>query len=293
MTPTGSITDFATRGRGKPIVGPGGDIWACSDGLVRIDRSGQESFLPGPACDAVTSGPDGNLWYISGESLIRMTPTGKVSRISLDGRPQQIAAGPRQTVWYTLPPAPTRGFIGGVAIPRGTFDDDDGSVHEAAIEALAGAGITGGCSADGFSFCPTRTLSRGQLASLLVRALRLGPATTDHFADDNGTTHEDSINRLAEAGITAGMGGGRFAPAGVVSREEAASFLTRAFKLAPADRDYFTDDDGSGHEDSINALAAAGVSNGCDASAPLFCPGAGVERGPMASFLARALELAP
>ncbi len=55
----------------------------------------------------------------------------------------------------------------------------------------------------------------------------------------------------------------------------------------------FTDDDGNIHEGFIEAIAAAGVTQGCDASGTLYCPGRLVTRGQMASFLARALGLAP
>jgi hypothetical protein len=49
------------------------------------------------------------------------------------------------------------------------FDDDNGSVHEAAINRVAAAGITLGC-ADG-RYCPTAGVSRGQIAAFLHRAL--------------------------------------------------------------------------------------------------------------------------
>ena len=54
----------------------------------------------------------------------------------------------------------------------------------------------------------------------------------------------------------------------------------------------FVDDDGNPHEASIEALVAAGITQGCDAER--FCPDAPVTRGQMASFLARGLDgLAP
>jgi len=51
------------------------------------------------------------------------------------------------------------------------FSDDDGSAHEAAINALATAGVTGGCGAD--SYCPSQAVTRGQMATFLARALGL------------------------------------------------------------------------------------------------------------------------
>jgi glucose/arabinose dehydrogenase len=54
----------------------------------------------------------------------------------------------------------------------------------------------------------------------------------------------------------------------------------------------FTDDDGNIHEGSIEAIAAAGITKGCNPPAnDLYCPGATVTRGQMAAFLVRATGL--
>jgi S-layer family protein len=53
----------------------------------------------------------------------------------------------------------------------------------------------------------------------------------------------------------------------------------------------FIDDDGSVHEADINGIAAAGITTGCGPG--LYCPGSGVTREQMATFLARALHLPP
>jgi hypothetical protein len=66
------------------------------------------------------------------------------------------------------------------------------------------------------------------MASFLSRALALPPSSTDWFTDDDGLSHEDSINRLADAGITTGCGGTRFCPSGLVTRQQMAAFLFRA-----------------------------------------------------------------
>ena len=51
------------------------------------------------------------------------------------------------------------------------FTDDNGSTHEANINALREAGITLGCDASGTQFCPGDPVSRGQMAGFLNRAL--------------------------------------------------------------------------------------------------------------------------
>ena len=53
----------------------------------------------------------------------------------------------------------------------------------------------------------------------------------------------------------------------------------------------FSDDDGSVHESSIDSIAAAGITEGCGVE--VFCPSVLVTRAQMASFLSRALDLAP
>jgi glucose/arabinose dehydrogenase len=49
------------------------------------------------------------------------------------------------------------------------FDDDDRSIHEGSINALAKSGITGGC--DTRRYCPSANVTRGQMAAFLKRAL--------------------------------------------------------------------------------------------------------------------------
>jgi len=112
---------------------------------------------------------------------------------------------------------------------RNYFTDDGGSVHEAAINSLAAAGITTGCG--GGRFCPDANVSRGEMATFLVRALGLPPASRDYFSDDGGLRTEDAANRLAAAGITTGCAPGRFCPLGAVSREQMATFLVRALGI--------------------------------------------------------------
>ena len=172
------------------------------------------------------------------------------------------------------------------AQPGGTFVDDDGNHHEGMIEAIFAAGITLGCdpAADNL-YCPSDLVTRGQMASFLVRALELSGGS-DAFDDDDGSIHETAINALAAAGITEGCASDKFCPSDPVTRDQMASFLTRGYQLAPSATDFFDDDDGNIHEDAINALAASGITEGCGATS--YCPRSSVERDQMASFLGRA-----
>ncbi len=178
--------------------------------------------------------------------------------------------------------------------PGGTFVDDDGSVHEAAIEALAAADITRGCDDRGLLFCPDRSVSRGEMATFLVRALGLADTDVDFFVDDSDSQFESAINAVAAAGITLGCNppdNDRFCPTGHVTRGAMASFLVRALDLPPPVGEAgFDDVEDSVHRDDIEALAASDVTRGCNPPEnTAYCPFDRVTRAQMATFLARAL----
>ncbi len=174
--------------------------------------------------------------------------------------------------------------------PGGTFLDDNGNTHEGFIEAINSAGITTGCSDLGPQYCPADDVTRGQMASFLARAFDLPATATDFFSDDNGNTHEDNINRIAEAGITLGFADGTYQPGGNVSREQMGSFIARAMGLDPIPGDVFDDVSGT-HEANVNAIADAGITVGCNPEGTLYCPDDNVRRDQMASFLGRARGL--
>lgn len=116
-----------------------------------------------------------------------------------------------------------------LALPPATqdwFSDDDGRSGEADINRLAEAGIIQGC-AEGL-YCPADTMTRGHMASMLVRGLALPAAVRlDRFVDDDGSTHEADIDALAEAGITGGCDADRFCPTKPVTRGQMVTFLYR------------------------------------------------------------------
>ncbi len=178
----------------------------------------------------------------------------------------------------------------------GTFSDDDGSVHEGAIEAIAAANITLGCNPPtNTKYCPDRPVTRAEMATFLTRALPLNPSTTDYFTDDNTSLHEGAIQTIAAANITLGCNpptNTKYCPDRPVTRAEMATFLTRAFDLAPSATDYFTDDNTSLHEGAIQTIAAANITLGCNPPTNTkYCPDRPVTRAEMATFLARALDL--
>ena len=171
-------------------------------------------------------------------------------------------------------------------IPTFPLVDAQFSTFKNDIEWVYAEGITVGCSAE--RYCPDEAVTRGQMATFLVRALNLPPTATDYFTDDNGTTHEQNINRVRAANITSGCTATTYCPNAVVTREQMATFLTKGFALPSTTTDYFTDDETSSHEVSINRVRAAGITTGCTPTT--YCPLADVTRGQMAAFLRRALE---
>jgi spore germination protein YaaH len=106
------------------------------------------------------------------------------------------------------------------------FDDDDGITGERSINAMAKAGLTTGCGTR--RFCPTRSVTRAQMAQFLARALHLPTTTTDYFDDDDGMTGESSINAMASAGLTSGCAPRRFCPTTAITREQMAALLYRS-----------------------------------------------------------------
>jgi 2-keto-3-deoxy-6-phosphogluconate aldolase len=167
------------------------------------------------------------------------------------------------------------------------FTDIEGSQFKNSIIWAFQNGITAGCSPT--MYCPNGLVTRGQMATFLSRALGLPATSLDFFSDDEGNVHENNINKVAAAGITTGCGGTQFCPNGLVTRAQMATFLSRGYDLASASADYFTDDEGSVHENNINRIREAGITTGCGGTN--YCPNGLVTRGQMAAFLGRAEAL--
>src|SRR3546814_14662816 len=81
------------------------------------------------------------------------------------------------------------------------FEDDDGLVHEDAINSLAALGIVQGVGSARFD--PKSDVDRAQTAALLARTfqhigVQLPPNPGDAFADDTGSTPEPANTRQEE-----------------------------------------------------------------------------------------------
>ena len=181
------------------------------------------------------------------------------------------------------------------ADPAG-FEDTAG-VHAANIDALFGAGITVGCGRDPLRYCPQRPTSRAHMATFLHRALEwLASGGLSDLAD--GGDHEPALRALAGDGVFdgTGCGPGRLCPREPLLRWEMAVWLVRILDGADpesGDPAGFSDvDDALWWAPHVRRLAELGVTEGCSQQPARFCGDEAVTRALMASFLARALDLA-
>ncbi len=125
----------------------------------------------------------------------------------------------------------------GVSLPSNppdAFADDDHSIHQLRINQLAALGVVQGKTAT--SYRPAALVSRGEMATILVRAHRevTGKTLADgvnRFRDDAGSVHEVNINRVATAGIAAGNTASTFAPKNPVTRGQMSTFVSRTLDL--------------------------------------------------------------
>ena len=177
------------------------------------------------------------------------------------------------------------------------FVDAMGSIHEAALEALAARGILDRTECGDDRICPNKPIERWTMAVWLVRAID-GPEPPAVYISSFADVGADEwwlpyVERLAELGITKGckVRPLRFCPERPVTRGETASFLVRALDLEAAPPAGFGDTGGSVHRAAIDALWAAGITAGCQANPPLYCPSRSVTRAEIARFLARSLGL--
>jgi hypothetical protein len=225
--------------------------------------------------------------WVNDVQVIAHNSTGSVRSVAISGirsgRPvvDEVGGVDLQTA-LGLPSA-----VYEVGVDTRFADVASGHLFAGEVAGLVELGITRGCTPT--TFCPEESVTRGEMAAFLVRALDLKPldGSTDSFTDDDGSAFEADIEILQGHGITNGCTTTKFCPTEVVTRGEVAAFLVRAFDLSISTGDSFSDDDDSVFQTEIEALAASGVTSGC--SQGRFCPSRPVTRGEMAAFLVRAL----
>lgn len=173
------------------------------------------------------------------------------------------------------------------------FIDSSQSTHLTNIIQLADSGIFQGCNPPANTmFCPDRAVTRGEMATLLVRAFGLAGTTDNLFSDTQGNAHHSNINRIAAAGISQGCNppeNTSFCPDRSVTRAEMATFMSRALQLGETGDTAFLDTTDNSHTVNIQRFASAGITRGCNPPYnTMFCPDRPVTRAEMATFLMRA-----
>ena len=171
------------------------------------------------------------------------------------------------------------------------FPDVSG-VHREAVLKLADDGIINGCG-DGL-YCPGRGLTRGQMASLMARALGLQESSSAQRFPDVPThhPHRRGIHALVEAGVVSGYSDGTFRPQVDVQRDQMATFLANGLQLRKEPyQGRFIDVLPGPHARAVEAVAREEITFGCNDSGTRYCPGDTLRRDQAASLLHRALYL--
>jgi hypothetical protein len=207
-----------------------------------------------------------------------------VALVAVLSLPSPAAAAPARDVTEFLCPRTS----------EGPYTDVAGTTHEVAINCLTSLGVVSGTSATTFS--PSDRVTRGQLATMIARAMALAGVPLDTsdagYLDIGGTVHADAINALTNLGVLTGKRPRQFAPDDRATRAQMATIGARSLPegtLDPSAPDAFVDDEGAtAHEQSINQLAAVGIVTGVDAQH--YEPDRPIGRGAVATIVARLLD---
>ena len=180
---------------------------------------------------------------------------------------------------------------GGTTSADGPFGDVPATdAHAPGIEALADAGITTGCTTR--SFCPRRSVTRGQMAAFVARAMGLSTSGGSSYRDvADGSWYDGPIAAMERSGVMEpAYGSDWFSPDRAVTRAEMAGILARMEGLPmTATSTRFTDVTGAELIAEVEAIRSAGITTGVTATR--YAPSASVTRAEMATFIARALDL--
>jgi hypothetical protein len=116
------------------------------------------------------------------------------------------------------------------AEPAVSFTDINGNWAAANITNLAAAGAIKGYP-DG-SFKPDNNISRAEFVTVLVKALKLAPASGKTFNDTANSWAKDYIATAVANGIISGYSDTIFGPDDPITREQMAVMIVQAAKLS-------------------------------------------------------------
>lgn len=140
------------------------------------------------------------------------------------------------------------------------------------------------------TFKPANSITRGEAAVIISRALNLAPTGGNGFSDVKSNYYaHNAIVAVAEHGIITGRQAGKFDPEGKLTRAEMATILARAYKLEGESVLSFPDVS-SKHwaNKSIQALVANNLTKGTNEGT--FKPDARISRAEFATFLDRVMN---
>lgn len=163
------------------------------------------------------------------------------------------------------------------------------------VEEAYNYGFTLGTSATTYS--PYNEITRGEFVVMLSRALELQPSSnSSNFKDVNGKWYEEQVQALYEKGIVKGNVDGTFGGENKITRQEAATFITRMLTHMNVDVTVgntveFMDmhDISAFAMDSVQYLASQGVLVGGGDNK--FNPTNNLTRAEMAKILVHSLRL--
>ncbi|HPW55016.1 MAG TPA: S-layer homology domain-containing protein [Thermoanaerobaculaceae bacterium] len=169
------------------------------------------------------------------------------------------------------------------------------------IETIFHNEVTAGCGGEPLRYCPGATLTRAEMAVLLLMAKHgpgyVPPPAIGLMFDDVPIDHWAGrfIEALVAEGISSGCAPAMYCPTSPITRAEMAVFLLMAEHglgyVPPASTGLVFGDVPIDHwaGDFIEQLAAEGIASGCAPS--LYCPEGIVTRAEMAVFLSVTFNL--
>jgi hypothetical protein len=164
------------------------------------------------------------------------------------------------------------------------------------IGKVASRGVIEGCG--GGNFCPNATVTRGQMAAYIIRALgQFNPPqpARQRFLDVSPTNPFYAfIEQMALRQITSGCSINNYCPNAAVTRAQMAAFIIRALHSpgyippTPAQQRYLDVPPSNPFYAHIEEMAGRQITLGC--ASGYYCPNASVTRAQMAAFLVRAFN---
>jgi len=236
FAPAGSgTTTFVTDGMDAtvPVAVLGATDGRLNFKVIVVDTSGVLDYMPDvglPPGDvrSFVDVPSTHPFYLWVEALVAAGLTGGCNITPALFCPDDPVTRAQVAVFIV------RGVHGAGFVPppaTGIFDDVPPGPLAPFIEQLFNDDISNGCGPS--VFCPEASVTRGEIAVLLLRALGVDPPAASGTFDDVPTGHPFArwIEELVRRGISKGCGPTTFCPGAPVTREQIAAFLARAFNL--------------------------------------------------------------